>query len=105
MRFNSRPYFLAAALLMATVAHAQSGGTGMGQGRVDSDPSSRTAEPAPAPGSQRTYADSADAPAAPSHPEPSAATQPADHAAKRGRELMVAPAPQDPEQQRIWTAP
>ena len=103
MRFTSRSYFFAAALLVASAAHAENGGSGMGHRRVDSHLTSRTAETAPDTNEERTYADGPDAQA--SDAEASAAAQPAGHAAKKGNEIMGAPAPQDPEQQRIWTAP
>jgi hypothetical protein len=103
MRFTSRSYFFAAALLVAAAAHAENGGSGMGHSRVNSDLTSRTAQTAPDTHEERTYADGADAQA--SHADASAVAQPADHAAKKGNDVMVAPAPQDPEQQRIWTAP
>jgi hypothetical protein len=106
MHFNSRPYFFVAALLVAAAAHAESGGSGMGHGRVHSDSAARTAETAPDTDEEGNYADGTDAQAAtPSHREGSAAAQQADHGAKKSPAIMVAPAPQDPEQQRIWTAP
>jgi len=105
MRFNSRPYFFSAALLIAAAAHAETGGAGMGRSRVDSDLTPRTAETAPDTNAERTYADGADAQAAPCHPEASQAAQPAANAAKKGTMIMVAPDPEDPDLQRIWSGP
>ncbi len=77
----------------------------MGRSSVDSDSTPRAAETAQDTNAEWTYADGADAQAAPSHPEASQAAHPAANAAKKGTMIMVAPDPGDPELQRIWRGP